>query len=67
MFVSGIYDEVFHRLCESFSSGVYLANHSSESIHIWTIGTLEGGFHSMILTPGSMPQGGARGQNLGHL
>ena len=26
----------------SNSSGVYLTNHSSESIHIWTIGTLEG-------------------------
>ena len=34
-------------------SGVYLTNHSSESIHIWTIGTLEGrlSFHD------SSPQG----------
>ena len=30
------------KLCESFSSGVYLTNYSSESIHIWNIGTLEG-------------------------
>ena len=29
-------------LRESFPSGVYLMNQSSESIHIWTIGTLEG-------------------------
>ena len=28
-------------LRESFSSGVYLTNHSSEIIHIWTIGILE--------------------------
>ena len=32
----------FKLLCSSNSSGVYLTNHSSESIHIWTIGTLEG-------------------------
>ena len=32
----------FTELPESFSSGVYLMNHSSESIHIWTISTLEG-------------------------
>ena len=32
----------FAELHESFSSGVYLMNHSSESIHIWTIGTREG-------------------------
>ena len=58
--VRGIYSKVLHA---SFSSGVNLTNHSSESIHIWTIGTLEGqlSFH------GSWPQGGARGQNLGHL
>ena len=43
----------FTELHESFSSGVYLMNHSSESIHIWTIGTLEGrlSFHD------SWPQG----------
>ena len=51
--VRGIYDKVFHRVAWSFSSGVYLTNHLSESIHIWTIGTLEGqlSFHS------SWPQG----------
>ena len=31
----------FKVLRASNSSGVYLTNHSSESIHIWTIGTLE--------------------------
>ena len=43
----------FKVLRASNSSGVYLTNHSSESIHIWTIGTLEGrlSFH------GSSPQG----------
>ena len=39
-----------------FSRSLYLGNHSSESIHTWTIGT-----------PGSMPGGGARGHNLEHL
>ena len=44
--------QFFTELHESFSSGVYLTNHSSESIHIWTIGTLKGrlSFH------GSWPQ-----------
>ena len=32
----------FHPVRSSNSSGVYLTNHSSECIHIWTIGTLEG-------------------------
>ena len=32
----------FKVLRASNSSGVYLTNHYSESIHIWTIGTLEG-------------------------
>ena len=32
----------FKVLRSSNSSGVHLTNHSSESIHIWTIGTLEG-------------------------
>ena len=43
----------FKVLRASNSSGVYLTNHSSESIHIWTIGTLEGrlSFHD------SSPQG----------
>ena len=40
---SGIYCKVLHL---SFSSGVYLSNHSSENIHIWTIVTLEG-WHSL--------------------
>ena len=31
----------FKVLQSSNSSGVYLTNHSSESIHIWTTGTLE--------------------------
>ena len=45
--------ELFKVLRASNSSGVYLTNHSSESIHIWTIGTLEGrlSFHD------SSPQG----------
>ena len=29
-------------LHESFSSGVYLKNYLSESIYIWTMGTLDG-------------------------
>ena len=37
----------------SFSSGVYLSNYLSESIHIWTIVTLDG-WHSLH-NPG--PQG----------
>ena len=36
---SVLFVEVLHA---SNSSGVHLTNHSSESIHIWTIGTLEG-------------------------
>ena len=42
-FVRGICVKV---LRQSFSSGVYLRNYSSESIHIWTIVTLEG-WHSL--------------------
>ena len=51
--VRGIYHKVFTKLDESFSSGVYLTNYLSESIHIWTIGTLEAwlSFHD------SWPQG----------
>ena len=54
----------FVELLQSFTckqlSGVYLANHSSESIHIWTIGTLEGrlSFHD------SSPQGPCPGMGL---
>ena len=40
--VCGIYHKFFTELRNSFSSGVYLMNQSSESIHIWTIGILEG-------------------------
>ena len=58
-YVSGICIKV---LRQSFCSGVYLSNYLSESIHIWTIVTLEG-WHSLH-NPG--PRGGARGQNLGH-
>ena len=29
------------KFCEGFSSGLYITNYSSESIHIWTMGTLE--------------------------
>ena len=44
----------------SFSSGVYLSNYLSESIHIWTIVTLEG-WHSLH-DPG--PQGPCPGVGL---
>ena len=37
------------------------------TFHIWTIGTLKGLLLFQLVTPGSMPQGGARGQNLEHL
>ena len=50
----------FKVLRSSNSSGVYLTNHSSESIHIWTIGTLKGqlSFHD------SSPQGPCPGVGL---
>ena len=48
----------FTELRESFSSGVYLTNHSSESIHILTIGTLEGRPHSMTPEPRVHARGG---------
>ena len=58
----------FTELRGSFSNGVYLTNHSSESIHILTIGTLEGQPHSMTPEPRVHARGGGdRGQNLGHL
>ena len=47
-------------LRQSFSSGVYLSNYLSESIHIWTIVTLEG-WHSFH-DPG--PQGPCPGVGL---
>ena len=43
----------FKVLRYNFSSVVYLSNHSSESIHIWTIDTLEG----RLLFHDSWPQG----------
>ena len=46
---------LFLELLQSFtlkqSEWVYLTNHSSKSIHIWTIGTLGVGFHSMTPHP----------------
>ena len=50
MFVRSYFRHVC-RICvkvlrQSFSSGVYLSNYLSESIHIWTIVTLEG-WHSL--------------------
>ena len=62
----------FCHICGSFTlkflRWVYLSNNSSESIHTWVMGTLEGllTFHK-FLPPGFMPRGGAGGQNLGHL
>ena len=41
----------FKVLRASNSSGEYLTNHLSESIHIWTIGTWRVGFHSMTPHP----------------
>ena len=58
----------FKVLRASNSCGVYLTNHSSESIHIWTIGTLGGRLSFHDSSPkGPCPGGGARGQNLGQL
>ena len=53
---------------ENFSRGLYLTNYSSESIHIWTMGSLEGLLpcHEFWLQ-GLLPRGGTGGQNLGHL
>ena len=50
----------FKVLRASNLSGVYLTKHSSESIHIWTVGTLEGrlSFHD------SSPQGPCHGVGL---
>ena len=47
-------------LRQSFSSGLYISNYSSESIHIWTIVTLEG-WH-LLHDPG--PQGSCPGVGL---
>ena len=51
------------KLRENFSIGVYLTNYSLESIHFWTMGTLEG----LLPCHEFWPRGGAGGQNLGHL
>ena len=48
---------------QSFVLKVSQVVYISESIHIWTIVTLEG-WHSLH-DPG--PRGGARGKNIGHL
>ena len=51
-----------------FLKCVYLGNHLSEIIHIWTKVTHEGWDSVHDFVPlGAMPQGGARGQDLGHL
>ena len=45
-----------------FLKWVYLTNHSSESIHIWTIGTLEGWLSFRdSWTQGPCPGGGGGG------
>ena len=51
-------------LRESFSSGVYLTNYLSESIYIWTMGTLEGllSCHEFLLQ-GSCPGWGWRSKS----
>ena len=66
-YVRGIYHKFFTELRNSFSSGVYLMNQSSESIHIWTIVSWRIGFHSMTPDPRIHAPEWARGQNLGHL
>ena len=63
--------EFASKFCVKVSEVVHITatyhSSQSESIHIWTIVTLEG-WHSLHdHGPGSMPRGGARGQNLGHL
>ena len=49
------------KLRESFSSGVYLTNYSSESIQIWTISTLEG----LLPCHEFWPQGSCSGVGVG--
>ena len=39
---SVLFVELLRSFALKFLKWVYLTNHSSESIHIWTIGTLEG-------------------------
>ena len=43
--------------------GVYLSNHLSENVYLWTIIPKRVGIH--IMTSGSRPLGGAVGKNLG--
>ena len=59
----------FTELQDSFSSEVYLTNHSLIRKHSYLDHRYPGKstFIPWLLTPGSMPQGGARGQNLRHL
>ena len=66
-FVRASGTKIFTELRGSFSSGVYLTNHSSESIYLDHRYPGESAFFPCLLTPGSMPQGGARGQYLRHL
>ena len=48
-----------------FFKCLYLNYHLSQRIHIWNLGTWEGLLRFHI--PEFMSEGGARGQNLGHL
>ena len=50
-----------------FSRSLYFGNHSSESIHIWTMVPSRVSFHSMTSDSRVHAGGGARGQNLVHL
>ena len=66
--IHGIYDKVFHRVAWKFlkwdiSQEPLIRKHSYLD-HRYPGGSA---FIPWLLTPGSMPQGRARGQNLGHL
>ena len=52
-------------LCSTFSK-VHISTTSFQNI-IWTICTLEGRLLFHDTDPRSIPRGGAKGQNLGHL
>ena len=57
--VSVTFVEFTTQLRESFSSGEYLTHYSSEIIHIWTMGTLEGLLPCLGFWPrGSCPRVG---------
>ena len=66
--VRGIYDKVFHRVAGKFlkwslSHKPLIRKHSYlDHTYPW-----RSAFIPWLLTPGSMPQDGAKGQNLGHL